>query len=304
MEGNISNKSPLKSVCNIGFVAILCLAMLLTACKKKPEGEIFVSTNSVTDITENSANCGGTVYYTGAFTIGDCGVCCSEYSLPTISDYYTEDQYGIGSFNSNLKNLKSNTTYYTRAYARTSSGIIYGNQVTFTTEQQTEPEWMSYGDGTFDSRWGLINGGTLAWGVKFTSSMMPDFSRATITKVKVCAGDPGTYTLRIYDGGGDNILTTLTYTISQTGWRTLNVTPNVSFDCSQSLWVTFTVVHNAGEYPAGASPGTNTENARWRNPNNTGWTTELSNGWTDVCWNIQAYLTNEGKGDQEYVLSY
>ena len=67
------------------------------------------------------------------YSIGECGVCYSEISTPTTSDGYTKDHEGTGSFNSTLSELKSGTTYYVRAYAKTSSGIEYGNQESFTT---------------------------------------------------------------------------------------------------------------------------------------------------------------------------
>ena len=113
------------------YIMLLFSTLLLISCKKKPEGEITVTTMFVTDITMNSAKCGGTVSYSGGFTIGDCGVCYSTTSYPTVSDGFTVDHFGEGSFNSTIKNLESGTNYYVRAYARTSSGIKYGNQEIF-----------------------------------------------------------------------------------------------------------------------------------------------------------------------------
>lgn len=120
------------TILNVSFVAMLCLVSILSACTKNPEGSISVTTKNVTDITENSAKCGGSVTSTG-FSVGDCGVCYSESSSPTINDSFTKDREGTGSFISTLSNLKSGTTYYVRAYAKTSSGVEYGDEKTFKT---------------------------------------------------------------------------------------------------------------------------------------------------------------------------
>jgi uncharacterized protein (TIGR02145 family) len=60
------------------------------------------------------------------------GVCWSTSPNPTLSDSYTVDSSGLGSFTSNLVGLTDNTTYYVRAYATNSVGTAYGNAVSFT----------------------------------------------------------------------------------------------------------------------------------------------------------------------------
>lgn len=110
----------------------MCLVTMFTSCQKKTEGSITVTTKTVTDITENSAKCGGSVTSTG-YSVGDCGVCYGESHNPIIDDSFTKDREGTGSFTSTLSNLKSSTTYYVRAYAKTSSGVEYGDEKTFKT---------------------------------------------------------------------------------------------------------------------------------------------------------------------------
>lgn len=116
------------------IISLLCLITLLTSCTKKPTGSITVTTKSVTDVTENSAKTGGSVTCTG-YAIGECGVCYGENSNPTVSDSFTKDHDGSGSFTSALSSLKSGTKYYVRAYAKTSSGIEYGSEKNFTTNK-------------------------------------------------------------------------------------------------------------------------------------------------------------------------
>jgi hypothetical protein len=92
-----------------------------------------VLTESVTDITGNSAQSGGEVTDNGGADVTSRGVCWGTATNPTISQAHTIDGSGIGTFTSAVKNLDCETTYYLRAYATNSAGAGYGNQVTFTT---------------------------------------------------------------------------------------------------------------------------------------------------------------------------
>ena len=92
-----------------------------------------VTTNSVTNITQNSATCGGNVVNAGNGTVTARGVCWSTSSNPTINSNHTTNGTGTGSFTSGITNLSSGTTYYVRAYATNSAGTGYGETRTFTT---------------------------------------------------------------------------------------------------------------------------------------------------------------------------
>ena len=116
----------------LSYLMVLFSVLLWTSCTKKTEGIITVTTKSVTDITESSAKTGGSVTSFG-YSVGDCGVCYGESRNPTLNDNFTKDHEDDGSFSSTLSNLKSGTQYYVRAYAKTSSGIEYGDQEVFTT---------------------------------------------------------------------------------------------------------------------------------------------------------------------------
>jgi hypothetical protein len=93
----------------------------------------ILSTNAVTNITLNSAGCGGNVTSDGGSVITARGICWSTSSNPTISSKKTIISGGVGSFSSSLSSLTSGTIYYVRAYATNSVGTAYGNQITFTT---------------------------------------------------------------------------------------------------------------------------------------------------------------------------
>ena len=92
-----------------------------------------VSTTGVTDITINSAVCGGTVTDDGGLDITACGVCWSEEPNPTIEDSHTSEETSTGSFSSSLTNLDPGTVYYVRAYVTNAQATYYGGEIIFTT---------------------------------------------------------------------------------------------------------------------------------------------------------------------------
>jgi hypothetical protein len=96
-----------------------------------------VTTNDVSSVTSNSAVCGGNVTSAGNGTVTERGVCWSISENPTINDSHTNDGTGTGSYTSNITNLTENTTYYVRAFATNEIGTAYGEQKTFTTEQDS-----------------------------------------------------------------------------------------------------------------------------------------------------------------------
>ena len=131
----------MKKYCfSISFITLAFVIMAtFNACKPEPEleqntpGSVTVTTSSVSNITETSAKCGGTVTASG-YSVGSCGLCYSELPNPTVNSYITSDQVGTGTFTSTMSGLEPGTKYYVRAYATTSSGTLYGEQKEFTTK--------------------------------------------------------------------------------------------------------------------------------------------------------------------------
>jgi len=107
-------------------------AIYLPSCKKEAIRPV-VRTSAVSDITQTSALTGGTVTDDGDAAVTEYGICWSTSPNPTISTNKKNVGTGIGSFTSSLNGLNANTKYYVRAYAISSVGISYGNEVTFTT---------------------------------------------------------------------------------------------------------------------------------------------------------------------------
>lgn len=97
-------------------------------------GLSVITTTEITDTTATTAMSGGNITDDDGFIITARGVCWSTISNPTISDSHTTDGTGIGIYVSELVELDVNTTYYVRAYATNTNGTVYGNEISFTTE--------------------------------------------------------------------------------------------------------------------------------------------------------------------------
>ena len=98
-----------------------------------------VTTSDVSNVTGNSATCGGSFpTANGSANITARGVCWSTSQNPTTSDSKTTNGTGTSSFTSNITGLSQGTTYYVRAYATNSTGTTYGEQKTFTTTSAAE----------------------------------------------------------------------------------------------------------------------------------------------------------------------
>lgn len=107
---------------------------LFFGCKKNAEIPTLY-TAAVSMITTTSAETGGTVNSNGGTEVTVRGVCWSTAAGPTVADNKTTDGTGSGTFSSSITGLTANTTYYVRAYAITSVGTAYGNEISFISSQ-------------------------------------------------------------------------------------------------------------------------------------------------------------------------
>ncbi len=96
-----------------------------------------VSTDEVSDITINTAVCGGNVLSDGFAEITERGICYATHEEPTVFDYKVAGGAGLGLFQCRMSGLQTLTTYHVRAYAKNSEGYAYGNEVTFVTADET-----------------------------------------------------------------------------------------------------------------------------------------------------------------------
>jgi len=130
----------MKRICNLStftFLIIYLMIILVTSCKtedpNKPKLPPLLTTSAITNITQNTANCGGTVISDNGLDVTARGVCWSLKPNPTINDSISKDSLGMGEFRSSISRLIDDTTYYVRAYATNTDGTAYGFQVTFKT---------------------------------------------------------------------------------------------------------------------------------------------------------------------------
>jgi len=97
-----------------------------------PTGKPIITTNEVTNITINTATCGG-INDDGGLTISQRGICWNTTGNPTLENNldFTNNGSGTGSFTSQLTGLAENTTYYVTAYAINEEGTVYGQTKSF-----------------------------------------------------------------------------------------------------------------------------------------------------------------------------
>ncbi|MCP4113245.1 MAG: hypothetical protein GY749_48240, partial [Desulfobacteraceae bacterium] len=103
-----------------------------------------VDTVAAFDITPGAALCGGEVIHNGGYSVTARGVCWNTSDVPDTAEPadfdHTTDGTGTGSFTSSISGLTPDTTYYTRAYATSSEGTGYGEQLFFHTPALAKPQ--------------------------------------------------------------------------------------------------------------------------------------------------------------------
>jgi len=98
-----------------------------------------VITNSPTNVTNVSAEVGGSIIDGGGLIVTQRGIYYGLNPSPTVSDNKVLSGEGLGTFTITLTNLKNNSKYYLRAFAVNSKGNEYGNEVSFNTSGATGP---------------------------------------------------------------------------------------------------------------------------------------------------------------------
>lgn len=93
-----------------------------------------VTTSPVSDVTTNSAKCGGNVTSAGGGTILECGVVLSKKENPTVNDIKIICGEALGEFSTEATGLDAGSVYYVRAYTVNEDWTIYGEQVSFMTD--------------------------------------------------------------------------------------------------------------------------------------------------------------------------
>ena len=119
---------------------LVALTMLLVSCKPEAEKPTVV-TKSVGEVTETTAKVVGQVTADGGAEVTERGVCWNVTTAHEDFVYRMKDvEGGLGVFTLNIPSLVPNTKYYVRTYAINEAGTSYGEDISFTTEKEEEPE--------------------------------------------------------------------------------------------------------------------------------------------------------------------
>ena len=114
---------------------LLTILLLAVSCEKDEMAyTTTVETHEVTSIAATTAQCGGIISSDGNPTINETGVeWCTSSDFESNVSCHLADKAKLGKFACEITDLKDNTQYYVRAYARNSYGTIYGEVLSFKT---------------------------------------------------------------------------------------------------------------------------------------------------------------------------
>jgi uncharacterized protein (TIGR02145 family) len=157
-----------------------------------------LTTDTVSSVTQTSAQSGGNITDDGGSAVTARGVCWNTSENPTLLNSYTSDGSGTGTFTSNITGLAPATRYYLRAYATNSVGTSYGNHISF--ETSWDNSQISDYDGNFYS---TVQIGSQIWmgeNLKTThySNGTPLIDGTGVTEIS------GDYTTKYWFVFGDN----------------------------------------------------------------------------------------------------
>jgi hypothetical protein len=94
---------------------------------------LTVNTGAVSAVTATSADVAGDVIADGGKEVTERGICWGLSPDPSLSDQFTVNGGGLGTFVGTLTPLLPGTVYHARAYATNANGTAYGLDVQFTT---------------------------------------------------------------------------------------------------------------------------------------------------------------------------
>jgi hypothetical protein len=131
----------MKKNTTISILAILLTSLTLAVgCKKKSDSTVatgpvpVVVTSNYSNLLPTSVDFTGSVTNDGGLFVNQRGFCWSSSNqTPTINNDTVESGVGAGSFSGIIPGLKSQTSYYVRAFASNSNGTGYGSTLAVTT---------------------------------------------------------------------------------------------------------------------------------------------------------------------------
>jgi hypothetical protein len=109
--------------------ALLVFLIVMTSCERGLFNSLpKVETLDATIVSASLVTLNGSVKDEGNSAVTTRGFCWSLTSGPTVSDNYSQNEFGPGDFSENLK-VVPDTTYFVKAYATNSKGTSYGEEI-------------------------------------------------------------------------------------------------------------------------------------------------------------------------------
>lgn len=98
----------------------------------------IVITDSISNVTQNTAIISGQISDNGGAEVTEVGVCWNSSPNPELSDNNTEALAVSDSFDIKISGLESNKTHYARTYAINENGVSYGDELSFKTNHELD----------------------------------------------------------------------------------------------------------------------------------------------------------------------
>ena len=151
----------MKQLFNSSSVILLLTGLFyfVSSCNNGP-AEVSIPSSEIISVRQSGAVFKGIIKAKGKNSVTSRGVCWSPGTEPSIKDKIVSGGKGTGDYFCTIDGLKPAATYYARAYALSTTDTIYGNIITFTTQDYgsvTDSEGNEYK---------TITIGTQTWMVK------------------------------------------------------------------------------------------------------------------------------------------
>lgn len=122
-----------------------------------------VSTLPASFVGTTYAICESNLASMGIPRVSSRGICWNKTGSPTIADSISIVKTDTGTFASPLSGLQMGTTYYVKAFAQNSNGVVYGNQVSFTTAAAYSSDTGTVVDPRDQQRYKWVKIGKQVW---------------------------------------------------------------------------------------------------------------------------------------------
>lgn len=136
MIKDFTNKILKSKLSILSAILLLLYFLFIISCEKLDLKKLVrVDTGEITEIGPYYAIISGAVLDVGEEGYVEYGYCWSASPNPTINSSvtYFRITYEKGEITAVLEGLVPTTTYYARAFAKNSAGIVYGDEISFTT---------------------------------------------------------------------------------------------------------------------------------------------------------------------------